>query len=279
MSWVFDKPRFSRLVLVQAEVSRAVDLSLPTRDDLRIVTFSSTDDWRMVLGRIEDSLKQEEGLRALVFCSLQIATYIRRNLPLLNRNLFFQPEDLTFSRIAGLCPDGVMLNQSFIMLPFGALKQRKAQIHSLFGDRVFLRPDGSQKAFAGYAFDMADFDREVSAIEQIYKIHGDQICVIDRAQAISDHEYRFWVAEGKILTFAGYAHDKIACEVCPAGVWTLAESVAHHIEPWLDPVVADFVVDDTGQPRLIEMNAVSTSGFYPGMDFCDLIEGLDPLVV
>ncbi|MBW3243653.1 ATP-grasp domain-containing protein [Epibacterium sp. DP7N7-1] len=247
--------------------------------------FSSSDDWKTRLEALNRELgpvtplEPETGARVAVFCSLQVAAHIRRHCDHLRQGILQDEDRLAIHVFTGLIPRDWLLNRDVILLPFGQVEARAAQLETLFGPRLFMRPDSSKKTFSGCVFDISDIGHEVSAQRQIHNIHGDELVAIDRARDIAPFEYRFWLAEGRVITHAAYALERIEdAPPCPPTVARLAEEVARHVEYTLPMVVADFVLDEGGQPRLVEVNGFSTAGFYPGTDFHALVTALDGLI-
>lgn len=265
------------LILVQDEVGKGQMLKLADGNDACIVTFSGRDEWKKVVHDADDALAVGWVLRAHIFCSIQVANYIRRACHELKQHLSYRPEALVYNVVSQKLHPETYLNRSFIILPFGSLSARAGLIREAFGEMIFLRPNDSRKPFAGFSFPMSDMDHEMNALRQISHIQDDELCVVDRAQELPGSEFRFWIGGGRILTLAGYSHHGICTEVCPASIYGLAARTALLLDDEYGPVVADFVLDEEGVPRLVEFNAVSTSGFYAGMDFNDLIEGLEEI--
>lgn len=266
------------LTIVQEELARGLAvLDSGSRHDL--ICFNAEGDWRSRLGVIEERLRKEPSPRkVMIFASIPVCKHIRRSLPHLARGVILQDRELSFHAVAGWLPSHWLLNRSFVILPFGQLASRREQLRTLFGERIFLRPDSSLKPFAGYDFPLAELDFELNSIRSLNSVHDDLLVVVDRARTIGRDEYRIWMAGGEILTHAGYNHRQEAASSCPPAVLQLAAQVARHVETAIDPVVADLVLDEAGMPRVIEMNAVSSSGFYEGMSFDALLGGMDELL-
>lgn len=244
--------------------------------------FSAREDWRARLLSLDATLA-DRSARLVLFCSLDAARFVMRRCPWLRRGLLLDPEKLRVHRWSGHLPQEMLLNRSYILLPFGAIEARRAQIEALFGPRIFLRPDSSMKPFPGLALDLDALSFELSALRQTHRVDADELCVIDRAQSLPVHEYRFWIADGRPICSAAYAfgpggvHPDHPAPPCPAAVTALAQEAARRLEMWENPVVADFIVDVTGRARLVEINGFSTSGFYPGIDMTAVLHAMDAI--
>lgn len=274
------------LVVLQKELLGATNPGEETRElGHEVWEFSASEDWKRRLEDLEGQLAISSICRPVLFVSLDVARYVMRHLPHLRRGLLLDPERLKVHRWSGFLAPDLLLNRSFILLPFGSILARKAQIERLFGPRVFLRPDSAMKEFPGFSLQVSDLDREISAATQIWRPDADLLCVIDKAQVLPPHEYRFWMADGQVLSHAPYAfgpsgvHETLEPGPCPDLVIVQAQKLARDLEFWENPVVADLALDAEGVPRLVEINGFSTSGFYPGMHLTDLLAGLDPILI
>lgn len=251
------------------------DVLLPRLDPpdvaatIRIPQMSGAD-LRRELTKIEATLPDGP---VILMCSVNCALIVRREYPRLARGLLFEPDLLRWHRYAGLIPDGDMLNNTAILLPFGALPDRMEQIESLFGERIFIRPDSALKPFPGVPLRTPELPAEMSGIRQVDHVHDDELVVIDRHRDLSDEEYRFWLVESRIVTRAGYRLSGKHAEApaAPDALEELASRLAQRLEAYDNALVADLVMTDEGA-RLVELNALSTSGLYPGV-FVDAIVG------
>ena len=241
-----------------------------------VVFFDAQGDWRATLSRLEAELPQTR--RAMVFGSIQVISQIRRSHPRLAAGAIADFPALAFHAWSGRLPAEALLNRSAMLIPFGWLASRKMMFEQVFGERIFLRPDASTKAFPGQVLSLDALDLEVSALRQIHHLFDDTLVVVDRARKIAPHEYRFWLSGGDVLTWAPYAHEDIgAAPHCPRVVHDFIESLAGEVALIEDPVVADVVLDEIGTPRIVELNGFSTSGFYQGFDFNALACGVKNL--
>lgn len=274
------------LVLLQRNLLGATRAGEEARSEgYEIQEFSTDEDWRSRLDSLDRHLSASRSHRPVLFVSLDVARFVARRCPALRRGLLLDPEKLQVHRWSGFLPEDRLLNRSFILLPFGTILGRKGQLKDLFGSRIFLRPNSSMKEFPGQPMDISEIEQEISALQQIFRPDPDLLCVIDRCQDLPVHEYRFWVADGKILSVAPYAlgpggvHEALAADPCPEAMITMAADLAARLEMWENPVVMDLCLDGAGIPRLVEINGFSTSGFYPGVDLPRILSGLQDILV
>jgi hypothetical protein len=267
-------------VVIQEELLRGADLSAwQAGEEVILHRFSSRHNWAAFLNELEDEILQKTPKtgypRVAIFCSLQVCAHIRRHNPGLRSGILQNENRLDANCFSGICPDDWLLNDDAIWLPFGGLEARKGQLKTLFGERIFMRPNSSRKSFTGFCFHIDDLSFEISAQRQIHNIHDDEIVMLARARDIAPYEYRTWLCAGEILSVAPYSYaPEVAPPPCPAALLELAGKVASKIEIWADPVVADFALDENGTPKLVETNGFTSSGLYQGVDFAALVRGL-----
>lgn len=265
----------SPLALIQPElVGRAGPLSaiVDAGFEVASLTWRGRPEDREALRRLDAQLAA--GRPVAVFASIGAANFILRNCPALARHLSFRPESLRHHAWSALVPLEIQLNRSFVMLPFGHLADRQDQLRSLYGPRLFLRPDSACKTFPGRCVETRDLARTVSELRQLHALQPGDLVVVDRQRDIDPVEYRTWIARGQVITSAGYMFgpegcpDGVTIPPCPRQILDLAAELTQRA-PWLESIdellVADFVLE-SGTPRLVELNAWSTSGFYPGAD-------------
>lgn len=259
-----------RTVIIQEGLVQVGNAS-PIKD-LGNVVFCSKSDWREIFTRIESGLGPES--RVFALCSLTVARRARTLFPKISRGIWLDEAPLRVSSFTGLIPEDMLLNRSGVLLPLGSLPGRTEQLRSLYGDRVFIRPDSPMKAFAGTVCATDDLAAEVSAIRQVNALHGDLLVFVDRAREIGLTEVRFWACDGEIVTAAPYAHDgeePIVSGEDFGKAERLARRAAAIMEPVVNPVVID-VAFESGEARLVEMNAFSTSGIYMGADVRKIVK-------
>jgi len=141
------------------------------------------------------------------------------------------------------------------------------------------------KEFPGLCVDLNDLEQEISALAQIFRPDPSLLCVVDKARPLPAHEYRFWLADGRILSYASYAfgplgqHPKMPAPPCPEAMLRVAQRLAGFLEFWENPVVADLVLDEEALPKLVELNGFSTSGFYAGLNIKELFAAIEQILL
>ncbi len=167
------------------------------------------------------------------------------------------------SRYLPNIPLDLIGNSQGIYVPFGEFVRRREQMYRLFGaSRLFIRPDSGAKVFTGLAINEEEIDFEINSLKQLTSVTDSTMVMVAPAQEIS-HEYRFFIVEGKVVTGSRYKRDgelNVSIAVNQA-CWNVAEQIA--ALPWqIDLAYACDVGIFNGVPKLVELNAFSTSGLY-----------------
>lgn len=168
-----------------------------------------------------------------------------------------------------------ILNRDCIFLPFSTLKNFQ---HSFFNNssvqELFIKPDSGNKVFTGFTvLNDANFLDNVEDQLKVFKIEPEEMCVVCSSQTIEATEWRFWIAERKIIAYTPYSwDDEPELQEPPQIVMDLAIQMTENKWQPDYAYVADFCIVN-GQSKLIEINAASTSGIY-NANIKDLFAGL-----
>jgi len=234
---------------------------------------------------VERQAVQAAAAGVLVFCSLGVARGIRKRGGPLANGLFYEPQRLHVRQYAPQLPVGAHINEDAIYLPWSALARNADRLFAFFGtESLFVRPDSPDKPFTGFSATRSDFASEIEALRQTACVTPEELCLVAAGCAIDPVEWRSWMIEGKIVAWAGYSWDQGVMTAAasntapeskrpPAPILELAERLAPTMEGYDNAVVADFAMTQNG-PRLIEINAPSTSGIYAGADFPAIVAAL-----
>lgn len=162
---------------------------------------------------------------------------------------------------------GKLLNESYIMLPYGSLKTSKDRIykefwgtHGLFFG-VFMRPDSGFKTFDGQMVRYDDFDKFV---ENMYygQMTPEKMIVIAMGKGIQ-REWRLFASKDGIITGSQYKKDEelnVDKDV-PKEVVDFGEELLK-VGYWPDRVISIDIAENNGKLKLLEIGAFSTSGIY-----------------
>ena len=130
-------------------------------------------------------------------------------------------------------------------------------------DTIFVRPDNGRKTFTGQVFQRHKMMEEMKFLESHSTVLPETVIWVGEAQNI-DREYRFWISNGKVVTWSQYSWDKSAV-LSPqdpnAETFKLAKTVAEY--SWqLDRIYTVDIMESGDTIKIVEMNAFSTSGLY-----------------
>lgn len=241
--------------------------------------FKATGAWRSDLDTLEREISGQS-LRPVVFVSLQAAGHIRRNCPTLARGLILPKSFLTHHRYHGLISPDLLLNPLGVYLPWAQIAKVAPKLPFLAQSDIFIRPDSPLKPFTGCVLPGHDLDKALSVEAASQGIAPEELCFVAPARPdMPRYEYRCWMIEGLPVTAASYSWRSglpagpVPREIIEAAI-KIGESLLYHETAY----TADFAIVDDG-PKLVELNAISTSGWYGGLDIAALIQALDPILV
>ena len=260
-------------VLYQDEIVRGIDPAPAIAGAGARPWRIETARWREDLDRIAEA---SSGERHLLFVTLPVARHVRRAVPGLAGGVILRPEILRHHVYSAALPADLLLNPRGIYLPWGRLPGEAGALSTLFGDHLFIRPDSPMKPFTGFDVRVGDLGREHAALSQTDRVEAAEMCFIAPARPMPSRETRVWCVEGRAVTSAAYGWSREAetGDRADPGILAAAERVAAALEYHERILTADFAVLD-GAPKLVEINATSTSGWYRGMDAAALLAALE----
>jgi hypothetical protein len=136
---------------------------------------------------------------------------------------------------------------------------------TLVHDRVFVRPNSPWKPFAGFDTKTEDLLFELKARMTLEHTEQHELIVISSYKNLDNIEWRCYSFDDEIIPVPYSWNDYDSNTKCPDEVIELARKVFDQLE-----YVGNMWVIDIGyyfnKPYLIEVNAVSTSGWYTGLD-------------
>ncbi len=133
---------------------------------------------------------------------------------------------------------------------------------------IFIKPNGGNKLFTGFVANRID---DILSHPDIafYLINAPEtMCMINKSYQMPDAEWRLWIVDRKIAGYSPYSWSwgrKISLTEPPKTIMKLAEKVAN--TEWQPDTIytvdiADGINGAYNLPKIIEINAGSTSGFY-----------------
>jgi len=249
------------------------------------ITYVQDDPRKGALADLEREITAR-GEKPILFCSLQIAAWVRFNHPGLASGICLPEAFLRHSNYSSLIAPELLLNPEGLYLPWGQIPRNIEHLERRFGSRVFLRPDSSLKPFPGFDVAISELQGEWSARCQTDRVAPGEMCFIAPAREVPELEYRVWIVDAQVITSAPYSWhprratlalkrnpdpDRLACEEAAA---RLAQILEMHEQCY----TADFTLID-GTPRLVELNAITTSGWYSGLDVLSVFRACDDIFI
>ena len=171
-----------------------------------------------------------------------------------------------------------LLNKDYMMMPLAEMQRRGREIADFFGGKsFFVRPSTGFKTFTGEVLDVNDWD---SQMEWINEFAGkDEMVVVSSPKTVTV-EYRFVIADKKVITGTRYGTGKESSlrkkefSLCvkdwkpnavetinPTEAWDLAQTIAS--EEWEpDRMYVIDISESAGKMHLMEINSLSASGWY-----------------
>lgn len=257
--------------IFQEEVGKdvAIDFAL-TNTDFNVHSFSGYDkNWKET---IEEIFKKEPRIDG-VFCSIECKNYIFKKYPystwIPHNNI------MDWSCYSTVIPYNYLLNPDGIILPYGSIIKNVENIEKLFGNKIFIKPNSPWKAFTGFSTSLDNLFYELNSITQLEKVNKSELTLISSHKQIDNTEFRFWCINEEIITYAPYTwqHNEVYSELPEDAIHFVYQILSYLYEYTDNGIVIDIVNTPNGL-KLIELNALSTSGWYRGMDVDRLLKKL-----
>lgn len=265
-------------LIVQDEITRGTDFSAAAKDIHAWTTKINLSNWREHICLLEDEIRSNNE-RPLVFCSLQIAGYIQTCCPTLAKGVLLPKYFLHHHNYSSIMASQDRLNTTGIYLPWGEIPKMHKTLQTLYPNGIFVRPDSPLKPFTGFSIEHDSLLQEHAIHTQAARIFPNELCYIDQMRAIPETEYRVWLVDSTPVTAASYGWSETAKgQDVPDDVILAAANIGRHLDLYQQIYTADFVRLE-GKVKLVELNAVTTSGWYCGMDPAALLQSLEPMLV
>lgn len=160
-------------------------------------------------------------------------------------------------------PLDLLGNGEGIYLPFGDFERRAESIYRLFGvSRLFIRPDAGSKSFTGVSISLDDLNYELNSLRRLTSVTNDTLVLISPHQEVTN-EYRFYIVNGKVITASSYRINGEDVDDAPIDVDCMEVASRIAESSWqIDLAYTCDVGLFDGKPKVVELNAFSTSGLY-----------------
>lgn len=172
-----------------------------------------------------------------------------------------------------------LANANYVFTTFKDLQNRKEFFYNIFNtNKIFIRPNSGFKTFTGLPIHFDEFDFEINSLKQLHHVGDDVLILVSNCKNIKE-EYRFFIVNRVVVTGSQYKlNDELNVkEGFSLEALAIAQEMAKNVwQP--DIAYACDVGIVNGQPKIIELNSFSSSGFY-GCDIPKLIHAIDQVAV
>jgi len=257
--------------LLQTEITK----HFKPDESLAYFQFSADEpNWQDTLKKLDE----DEHLY-IPFVSIQIARHIEIKHKKLSSGLVWPHDSVMYHYRNPLYVnrwktylDDSCLNQEGYMTTLYDL-YRNAPIY----DRMFIRPLSPWKPFTGFDCTKDDLKFEISSIFQLTLVKGDEIVYVHPYKELDKYEYRCYYIDEELVTCSPYGWEKVDYSApIPMEVLDAASIAGKKLEVIGDAFVIDIGIHN-GEAKVIEVNAVPTSGWYGGMDANKLLRKIKGL--
>lgn len=173
----------------------------------------------------------------------------------------------------------LMANYNHVFTTFKDLINRKEFFYDIFNtNKIFIRPNSGFKTFTGLPIHSDEFDFEIRSLQQLKQVADDVLILVSNCKKIAE-EYRFFIVNREVITGSQYKlNDELNVKT---GYSQEAYDVAVQMakNSWQpDIAYACDVGIVNGEPKIIELNSFSSSGFY-ACDIPIIISAIDQVAV
>lgn len=212
----------------------------------------------------------------LIIGSIQFTRHFKRRHEENCPGAYYSEKSYRCSQYMHQLPSEWLLNCGHVFAPWGDFSKRPEWFYDLYGkSSLFVRPDSGAKSFTGLVIERSGCEHEISALRQLARVPDDELCLICPATNVGD-EYRFVICHRRVISGSRYMSDGQinVSEYVDPDCWAMAERVAAHRFQVDIAYTCDVTLSD-GMPKIVELNAFSTSGLYacdPKMVYHAVIE-------
>lgn len=268
-------------VVIQQEIAKKDKIDGAVNSSIIFFSARRNEKWRDEINSIADSI---EGT-PIVFCSIQVAKYIQKHLPKLVSGLIISnrhpepqigmPSIFDWNQYSTIIPSEFVLNVNGRIYRFTDLDKPWTELPK----NMFVKPISAWKPFTGFSCTRDQIKYEVNALSQTEDVFPHELVVVFPKQEIVS-EYRYWIVDSKIATSSSYGWDDnhVSCKP-DEDVNKFVERVIPYLDiNGLTEYVIDIAILADGSHKVIELNAMSTSGWYGAMDEAKLINQIIEMV-
>jgi hypothetical protein len=258
--------------ILQDSIIKDINITTSIPEDLVDYKIIKLNNYVNDIANISTQIISQNS-KPIVFSSINIANYIIKNNSILKNGIIlphlpYTNGILDWNYYSTTIPSEYLLNPDGIILPFSKILENKKKIIKEYGEKFFIKPLSCWKPFTGFDTIISDLEYDISSYKQHENIKNYELCLITSYKSISNIEYRFWVVDGEIVTYAPY---NINLHNTPLNIPPSDETIkivknaAEYLSIYDNCFVIDSCMTNDG-PKVVEINGFSTSGWYNGID-------------
>lgn len=242
---------------------------LEINDQLWLPTWLQAEGHKVVAASKPGPLEEEAGAFfsqdecLVIMGSIPFTRYFQKLHSHNRPGAYFSLDRFRCSQYLHQIPRDWLLNADHVYAPLAEILRKPDRFFELFDTpALFLRPDSGTKAFTGLVVRRETAAQELSALVQLTNAPSDSLTLISRALSVQV-EYRFVIVNRKVISGSRYmtaGEIDISDEIDP-NCQVLAERMAKHPYQVELAYTCDIGLCEN-EPKLIELNALSTSGLY-----------------
>lgn len=267
-------------LIIQDRITRGIDPTEAAQAVGAKLTMISTDPLASLL-EIDRTIDLETD-KPVLFCSLQMASQALHRCANLKTGVVLPKDFLHHGAYTSLLDPDIRLNPTGIYLPWGEIPRNLALIDASLPGDLFLRPNSPMKPYPGFAIAREMLLDEHRIRTQSDRVDPSEMTYIAPKLDLPSLEYRTWIIDAQVVAQSPYSWteaDMVAAgDHVPQAVTAAAKRVARRLEQREQIYTADFVLID-GQAKLVELNALTTSGWYPAIDLENIFRACDDIFV
>jgi hypothetical protein len=271
--------------IIQDEIKKDVEVKHPENSE--VFSFSGCDrnfNWKDYLQDLEKNLEEDKNNTVISFLTIQCAGYWSRYNPnsLITKGLLFPSmhnmydyrNPLFWNVWNSIIPDNMKLNNTFQYTTIRDIIQCDAQNIPKNWNHVFVKPVSPWKPFTGFDCDIKNLKFELEARMSLEHVDDSELIIVDEFKNIDSTEWRMYFIENELVTFAPYSWEELDLKSkkdLPNDIKNAGEKAAILLSKYGDNYVID-AVQHNNKAKIIEVNAISTSGWYQNIDSLKLLK-------
>lgn len=193
---------------------------------------------------------------------------------------YYQEKALeTLSYVTNIDKNEMLANQDYVFTTFKDFVRRKDFFYGIFNsNKVFIRPNSGFKTFTGLPIHYDEFDYEINTLKSLTSVVDDTLILVSSCKKISA-EYRFFICNREVVAGSQYKKDEelFISKNYSESAFEVAKMMTKNLwQP--DLAYACDVGIINGEPKIIELNAFSCSGFY-ACNIEDIIDSVNRIAI